>query len=101
VGTISSSVGLIFIIWEKEMNKVKTFIGIAAFSLVVLALPSVASAQWGGYGRNDDYYGNNRYNRNLQATARNLKNRARNFVGTTIGGATGGTEAMVIITPAV
>lgn len=66
------------------MNRIKTFIGIAAFSLVVLALPSVASAQWGGYGngRNDDYYGNNRNNRNnrnIQATVRNLKNRARNF----------------------
>ncbi|HKX84621.1 MAG TPA: hypothetical protein VJL58_10415, partial [Pyrinomonadaceae bacterium] len=61
------------------MNRIKSFIGIAAFSLVVFALPSVASAQWGGYGRNDDYNGNSRYNRNIQATVRNLKNRARNF----------------------
>ena len=69
------------ILGETKMNRIKSFIGIAAFSLVVLALPSVASAQWGGYGngRNDDYYGNNRYNRNIQATVRNLKNRARNF----------------------
>lgn len=64
------------------MNRIKTFIGIAAFSLVVLALPSMASAQWGGNNRDDDYYGrngNNRYNRNIRATAQNLKNRARNF----------------------
>ena len=67
------------ILGETRMNRIKTFVGIAAFSLVVLALPSVASAQWGGYGRNDDYYGNNRNNRNIQATVRNLKNRARNF----------------------
>jgi hypothetical protein len=67
------------ILGETRMNRIKTFVGIAAFSLVVLALPSVASAQWGGNGRNDDYYGNNRNNRNIQATVRNLKNRARNF----------------------
>jgi hypothetical protein len=67
------------ILGETRMNRIKTFVGIAAFSLVVLALPSVASAQWGGYCRNYDYYGNNRNNRNIQATVRNLKNRARNF----------------------
>lgn len=78
------------------MTRIKSFIGIAAFSMLVLALPSIASAQWGGnnrdndrdddyYGRNDDNYGrndrygNSRYNRNIQASVRNLKNRARNF----------------------
>ena len=69
------------ILGETRMNRIKTFVGIAAFSLVVLALPCVESAQWGGYGRNYDYSGNgnNRNNRNIQATVRNLKNRARNF----------------------
>ncbi len=43
----------------------------------------VASAQWGGRDRDDDYYGNGRYNRNLRATIQNLKNRARNFESAT------------------
>ena len=59
---------------------------IFALSLVVLALPAVASAQWRDRDRDDDYYGrtnddyrNNRYNRNIRGTIQNLKNRARNF----------------------
>ncbi len=60
----------------------KRFINLAsilALSLLVLALPLVASAQW--RDRDDDYYGNNngRYNRNIRGTIQNLKNRARNF----------------------
>jgi len=66
-----------------------------ALALVVLALPSIASAQYGNRDRDDDYYGrNNRndddynrnggyrngsYNRNIRGTIQNLKNRARNF----------------------
>ena len=58
---------------------------IFALSLVVLALSSVASAQWRDRDRDDDYYGrdddyrNGRYNRNIRGTIESLKNRARNF----------------------
>src|SRR5688572_20610351 len=60
----------------------KRFINLAsilALSLIVLALPMAASAQW--RDRDDDYYGNGnaRYNRNIRGTIQNLKNRARNF----------------------
>jgi hypothetical protein len=61
------------------MNRISKFFAISAFALTVLALPTVTSAQWGGQNRDDDYYGNNRNNRNLRATIQNLKNRARNF----------------------
>ena len=59
------------------MNRIKNLIAISAFSLLILGLPAIASAQW--RDRDDDYYGNNRNNRNIQATVKNLKNRARNF----------------------
>ena len=84
------------------MNRLKKLIGIFAFSLLILGLPSITSAQWrndrdrdddddddGGYSRNDDHrnsrnddYRNNRSsrnNRNLQSTVKNLKNRSANF----------------------
>ena len=48
-----------------------------------LALPSVASAQWGGRDRDDDRYGNRRYNRNIRGTLQSLKNKARNFENAT------------------
>jgi hypothetical protein len=59
------------------MNRVKNLIAVFAFSLLVLILPSNASAQWGngGYGG----YGNGSYNRNLNSTIKNLKNRSREF----------------------
>lgn len=58
------------------MNRIKTFIAISAFSLLVLALPAVASAQW----RNDPYGNNGRYgNGNLRSAVQNLKDRARDF----------------------
>lgn len=60
------------------MNRVRNLIGIFAFSLLILSLPLVASAQY-RTNRNDDYYGNGRNNRNLQSTIRNLKNRANQF----------------------
>lgn len=60
------------------MNRFRNLFTIFAFSLLILALPSIGSAQWRN-DRNDDYYGNGNYNRNLQATIKNLKNRARNF----------------------
>ncbi|HEX8639397.1 MAG TPA: hypothetical protein VF692_15110, partial [Pyrinomonadaceae bacterium] len=59
------------------MNNLKKFVGLVAFSLMVLALPSLASAQW--RDRDDDYNRNGNYNRNLQSTIRNLKNRSRQF----------------------
>ena len=64
---------------ETNMKGFKQIFAIAAFSLMVLALPSIASAQWRDRDRNDDYYGNARYNRNMNATIQNLRNRARNF----------------------
>lgn len=59
------------------MNRFKNLFTVFAFSLLILGLPLIASAQW----RNDrnDTYGNNRNNRNLQSTIRNLQNRARQF----------------------
>lgn len=57
---------------------------IFALALIVLALPSLSSAQ--RRDRDDDYYGNGNggyrngsYNRNIRGTIQNLKNRARNF----------------------
>ncbi|MCY7374820.1 MAG: gp58-like family protein [Pyrinomonadaceae bacterium] len=72
------------------MNRLRNFIGVLAFSLLVLSLPSIASAQWRNdrdrdddddYSRNDDYRNNRggRNNRNLQSTVRNLKNRSQQF----------------------
>lgn len=61
------------------MNRISKLFAVSAFALMLLALPTVTSAQWGNRDRDDDYYGNNRNNRNLRATIQNLKNRARNF----------------------
>ena len=62
------------------MNRVKNIIALFAFSLLVLGLPTLASAQWRDRDRNnDDYYGNGRYNRNINSTIKNLKNRAKQF----------------------
>lgn len=65
------------------MNRFKKLIGIFAFSLLVLTLPSIASAQWRD---NDDWNRNNgrnnrnnNYDRNLQSTIKNLKNQSRQF----------------------
>ena len=64
------------------MKRSSKFFAISAFALIFLALPSAASAQWRDRD-DDDYYGNNRNNRNLRATIQNLKNRARNFESVT------------------
>lgn len=60
------------------MNRFRNLIALFAFSLLILALPNFASAQWNTRNnRNDDYYGNNNNrnnNRNLQGTIRSLKN---------------------------
>ncbi|MCA1589717.1 MAG: hypothetical protein LC730_02920 [Acidobacteria bacterium] len=62
------------------MNRTKIFVGMFAFALFVLGLPSVASAQWRDRD-DDDRYGNGRngnYN-NLRGVVERLQNRARNF----------------------
>lgn len=81
------------------MNRLNKFIAAFAFSLMILALPSIGTAQWrdrdndnnnrndGRYGRNDDDNNrrngrdnrNNRYDRNLNATIKNLKNLSKQF----------------------
>ena len=68
------------------MKRFTKLASIFALSLVVLALPAVASAQWRDrdrdddyYGRNDDNYRNGRYNRNIRGTIESLRNRARNL----------------------
>jgi hypothetical protein len=63
------------------MNRFKNLFTIFAFSLLVLALPTLASAQWRDRDRDrdDDYNRNGRYNRNLEGTIKNLKNRSREF----------------------
>lgn len=61
------------------MNRFRNLIAVFAFSLLILGLPAMASAQYRNDRNNDDYYGNNRNNRNLNSTIRNLKNRANQF----------------------
>jgi hypothetical protein len=62
--------------------KIKGLLALSAFSFILLGLPAVASAQWGGnggYGNggygNGGYYGNG----NLRSVVRNLKNKAERF----------------------
>jgi hypothetical protein len=80
------------------MNRIKSLLGVFAFSLLVLSLPMVASAQWGGNGRDrnrdrdDDYYGrdrdDDRYGRNngyynnsrLRDAVRRLERDSNDFV---------------------
>jgi hypothetical protein len=62
------------------MNRFKNLFAVFAFSLIVLALPTIASAQWRDRDRDDDNYNRNgRYNRNLESTIKNLKNRSKEF----------------------
>ena len=66
------------------MNRIKSLIGISAFSLLILGLPAIASAQWnggyGGYGNNGGYSNNGGYgNSNVRSVVRNLKNKAARF----------------------
>jgi hypothetical protein len=71
-----------FLIREKTMNKIKRFSIFAAFSMLVLGLPAIASAQYypnggagnGGYGG----YGNGQYG-DQRSAIRNLKNHTRQF----------------------
>lgn len=64
------------------MNQFRNLLGIFAFALLILTLPTIASAQWRNDRDNDDYRNDRRngnYNRNLQATIKNLKNRSNQF----------------------
>ena len=64
------------------MNQYRKLLGIFAFALLILTLPTIASAQWRNDRDNDDYRNDRRngnYNRNLQATIKNLKNRSNQF----------------------
>ena len=69
------------------MKKFKNIIAVSAFSLMVLALPAIASAQWGGNnggypngGYPNGSYGNTgRYGGNLENVADRLKDRSRDF----------------------
>ena len=72
------------------MNRIKNLIAVAAFSLIVLGLPAIASAQYGGndpygrnggydpYGRNGNYGGYGNYG-NARSAALELKDLARRF----------------------
>ncbi len=63
---------------EIEMKKIKNIIAISAFSLMVLALPSIASAQWngGGYPNSGGIF---RGGRDLDRVAERLKDNARDL----------------------
>lgn len=60
------------------MNRLRNLLVLSAFSLLILGLPSLASAQW----RNDDYYGRNRggYNNDMRSVVSRLKQNTRDFV---------------------
>lgn len=68
------------------MNRIKSLLGVFAFALLVLSLPTIASAQWGGNGRNGGYgnggYGNGGYNNGyrLKDTVKRLKRDSKDFV---------------------
>lgn len=63
------------------MNKIKAMVAISAFSLLILGLPAIASAQWGGGygGYGNGGYGNGGYGYNIKSTVKNLKNKAERF----------------------
>jgi hypothetical protein len=67
------------------MNRIKSLLGVFAFALLVLSLPTIASAQWGGNNRdrnrdrNDDYYGRNS-TYGMRNAVRTLERDTRDFV---------------------
>ncbi len=75
------------------MRSIKNWLALGAFALLVMGIPTVASAQWGGngqydpygrngqydpYGRNNDPYGRGTYG-NTNNVVRSLKSRTREF----------------------
>ena len=65
------------------MNRFKNLLTIFAFSLLILGLPAIASAQWGN-NRNDGYYGRNRNGgvydeRNMRNVLNRLEDRSYAF----------------------
>ena len=60
------------------MNRIKNYIAISAFALLVFGLPAAASAQYRDDNRNDRYgnIGNNSNYRNIRGTIQSLKNKA-------------------------
>ena len=62
------------------MNRFKNVLALAALSLLVLCLPSFASAQWGGgNNRGGDNRGGGYYGGNIKNTISSLKYHAKNF----------------------
>ena len=62
------------------MNKIKNIIAVSAFTLMVVALPTMVSAQWnGGNYPNGGVYQGGRYGGNLDSVANRLKDRSRDF----------------------
>lgn len=69
------------------MNRIKSLVTVFAFSLLVMSLPVVASAQWGGgNNRNNGGYGNGGYgnggyysNEQLKSTVKRLKNDSKDL----------------------
>jgi hypothetical protein len=66
-----------------KMNRFKNLLTMFAFSLLILGLPAIASAQWGN-NRNDGYYGGNRNGgiydeRNMRNVLNRLEDRSYSF----------------------
>src|SRR5664279_4832419 len=65
------------------MNRIKNLVAITAFSLLVLCLPAIASAQYGNGGYNNGGYNNGGYNNgysgDIRSTVRDLKDSSKNF----------------------
>jgi hypothetical protein len=61
---------------ENKMKRIKTFIAVGAFSLLAVALPTVASAQWGGQTRGGIF--NSRYG-DIRGTVISLQSHARDL----------------------
>jgi len=80
---MAETIAMIFRKGEIRMKRIKNIIAISAFSMLVLALPSIASAQWGGNNGGYGYpnAGNNRggYGVNLKNVADRLKDSSKDF----------------------
>ena len=63
------------------MSRFRNILTMFAFSLLILGLPAVASAQWRNRDRDDDYYGRNRgYNNSyLRSAVNRLESNSREF----------------------